>query len=144
MFFYAILAVTRFISVSYLLPYFSILTFYFNTSSCFRAMFFIRVLWNLSIDLRPQDSEGLKQVYGLKFFHLVEDEKPFVTRCYENSKDVIVCGHKIPMWIMITTPLASENIATMELRSGYSVLPYAHSGLINSFLTISFFPSKLN
>ena len=43
----------------------------------------------------PQESEGLKWVYGLKY--QVEDKKPFFTQCYANDKDVIVCGHKIPM-----------------------------------------------
>ena len=44
---------------------------------------------------------------------------------------------------MITAPLASENIATMEMSSGYSALPYASGGLMKSFFTISFFPLKL-
>ena len=34
---------------------------------------------------------------------------------------------------MITAILASENIAMMEMRSGYSVLPYVNSGLMNTF-----------
>ena len=41
-------------------------------------------------------------------------------------------------------PLASENIDTIEMRSGYSVLPHGSSDLMNSVFTISFFPSKLN
>ena len=44
---------------------------------------------------------------------------------------------------MITALLASENIATIEMRSEYSILPYASSGLMNSILTIIFSPSKL-
>ena len=46
---------------------FYILTFYIS------AMFFIRVVWKLSVDQRPQEL-GLKGVYGLKFFHLAEDD----------------------------------------------------------------------
>ena len=47
------------------------------------------------------------------------------------------------MYMMITALLASENIATMEMRSGYSFLPYANSGLMNSVFTISFFSLKV-
>ena len=53
-------------------------------------------------------------------------------------------GTKIPMWIMITALLASEYIATMEMKSEYSALPYASGSLRNSVFTISFFSSKLN
>ena len=45
---------------------------------------------------------------------------------------------------MITALFASENIAMMEMRSGYSVLlPYASIGLMNSVFTISFFSLKV-
>ena len=44
---------------------------------------------------------------------------------------------------MITALLASKNIATMEIKDGYSILPYASNGLMNSFFTINFFSSKL-
>ena len=64
----------------------------------------------------------VKVVYGLKLFKLAEDEKPFFTQWYGNSKGVIV-GTKIIMQKMITALLALENTATMEMRSGYSVLP---------------------
>ena len=40
-------------------------------------MFFISVVWKLSVDLRPQESKGLKGAYSLKFFYLDEDEKFF-------------------------------------------------------------------
>ena len=60
-------------------------------------MFFTSVLQKLSVNPRPKESEGLKRVYSLKLFYLVKDKKPFFTRCYANGKDVIVCGHKIPM-----------------------------------------------
>ena len=43
---------------------------------------------------------------------------------------------------MINEPLALENIATMEMSSRYSVLPYASSGLMNIFLQLAFFPQK--
>ena len=43
----------------------------------------------------------------------------------------------------LTAPLALENIAMMEMRSGYSVQLYGSSGLMNSVFTISFYPSKL-
>ena len=71
-----------------------------------------------------------------------KDEKPFSTQCYMNGKNVVICGHEFPMLIMITALLASENIATMEMRSGYSVLPSASSGLMNSVFSISFFPQS--
>ena len=45
-------------------------------------------------DLRPQKSEGLKGVYGLKSLYLTKDEKPFFTQLYANSNHVIVCGHE--------------------------------------------------
>ena len=46
-------------------------------------------------------------------------------------------GTKTPMSLMITALLASEITATMEIRSGYSILPYASSGLINGVFTIN-------
>ena len=39
--------------------------------------------------------------------------------------------------------IASENMATREMRGGYSILPYASSGLMNRVFTLSFFLSKL-
>ena len=46
--------------------------------------------WKLSVDLKPQESKGLKGVYGLNFFYLAEDEKPFFTQWYANGKGVTV------------------------------------------------------
>ena len=67
----------------------------------------------------------------MKSFYLDEDEKSFFTQWYTNAKDVIVCEHENPMQItMITALFASENIATMEMRSGPSVLSYASSDLM--------------
>ena len=97
----------------------------------------------MSVDPRPQESEGLKRIYGLKFFYLVEDKKSFFTLCYANGKDVIVCGHEIPMYITLTAPLPSENIAAMEMGSRCSILTYGSSGLMNSVFTISFFSLKV-
>ena len=59
------------------------------------AIFFTSIVWKLSINLRPQQWKGLKGVYGLKFFYLADDEKPFFTKWYANSKDVVVSGHEI-------------------------------------------------
>ena len=56
--------------------------------------FISSVVWKLSVNLTPQESEGLKGVYGLKFLYLAEYEKSFFTQWYANSKDVIVCGHE--------------------------------------------------
>ena len=39
-------------------------------------------------------SEGLKDVYGLKFFYLAKNGKPFFIQCHASGKDVIVCGYK--------------------------------------------------
>ena len=58
------------------------------------------------------------------------------------AKMYLFVGSKIQMQI-ITALLASENIGTMEMRGGYSILPHASSGLMNSVFRISFFPSKL-
>ena len=44
---------------------------------------------------------------------------------------------------MITALLASENIVTMEKRSGYNDVPYARIDLMNSVSTISFFSLKV-
>ena len=44
---------------------------------------------------------------------------------------------------MIIALPASENMATREMRGGYSILPYASSGLMNRAFTLSFFLSKL-
>ena len=57
------------------------LYFIFNnlSSSYINAVFF-SAEWKLSVDLKPQESEGLKKFYGLKFFYLAEDEKPFFTQ----------------------------------------------------------------
>ena len=46
------------------------------------------------VDLRPKESEGLKGVYSLKFFHQAEDEKLLFTQWDANDKDVIICGHE--------------------------------------------------
>ena len=40
------------------------------SSSYVSAMFFISAVWKLSVDLKPQESEVLKTIYGLKFFYL--------------------------------------------------------------------------
>ena len=48
-------------------------------------MFFISVVWKLSVDLRPQESKGLKGAYSLKFFYLDKDKKSFLHN---------VCGHE--------------------------------------------------
>ena len=69
--------------------------------------------------------------------------KSFYTQCYANDKDVTACGHKIPMYIIITALLALENIATIELRSGHGVLFYVSIGLMNGVFTIGFFRSRL-
>ena len=90
----------------------------------------------MSLDLKLRRSEGLKKVYGLKFFYLAENDKPFFTQWYANGKDVIVCGHEI----IIAALLASENKAIKETRIGYSVLPYTSSGLKNIVSTIYFSP----
>ena len=68
-------------------------------------------------------------------------KKPFFTRYFANGEDVVACGQELAM--TLTVPLASENIAMMEMRSGYSVQLYGSSGLMNSVFTISFYPSKL-
>ena len=49
----------------------------------------------MSVDLRPQEPEGLKVAYGLKLFYLAENEKPFFTQWYANGKDVIFGEHEI-------------------------------------------------
>ena len=36
----------------------------------------------------------MKGIYGLKFFYLAKNEKPFSTQWFTNGKDLIVCGHK--------------------------------------------------
>ena len=90
MFFYAILVLTQFECVSSILSS----TFYLHPVL---VLCFLLAFVKISIDPRALESEDLKQVYGLKFSYLVEDKKPFFTRCYANGKDVIVCGHEIPM-----------------------------------------------
>ena len=51
---------------------------------------FIIYQFYVGVDLRPQESEGLKGVYGLKFFYQAEDEKSFFTQWYPNGNNVIV------------------------------------------------------
>ena len=48
----------------------------------------------MNVVVKPQESESLKGVYGLKLFYLDEDEKPFFTQWYVNGEDVMVCGHE--------------------------------------------------
>ena len=36
----------------------------------------------------------MKANYGLKFFYLVEDEKPFFTQWFTNAKNVTIFGHR--------------------------------------------------
>ena len=57
-------------------------------------MFFISVVWKLSVDLRPQKS-GLKGVYSLKFFYLDEDENLFLNNGMEMAKMQLFVGTKI-------------------------------------------------
>ena len=52
----------------------------------------------------------------------------------------VVCGHEISAKDNV---LASENITTMKMKSGYSALPRGSSALIDSVFIINFFPSKL-
>ena len=35
----------------------------------------------------------MKGIYGLKYFYLAEDEKPFFIQWYANGKDVLICVH---------------------------------------------------
>ena len=51
----------------------------------------------MGVEPKSQESDRLKQDYGLKFFYLAADKSPFFKRCYANGKDVIVWGHEIPM-----------------------------------------------
>ena len=44
--------------------------------------------------------------------------------------------------MLITLLPPSENVAMMEMRSGYSVQPNASSGLMNSTFTNGFFPQS--
>ena len=60
------------------------------SSSYVIAMFFISAVWKLSVDLKPQESEVLKTIYGLKFFYLAEEEKPFFHNGMQMAKNVIV------------------------------------------------------
>ena len=48
------------------------------------------------------------------------------------AKMQLFVGTKIPIQIMITALHASESIATMEIGSAYSVLPYAISHLMSN------------
>ena len=58
-------------------------------------MFLISAIWKLSKkNLKPQESEDLKVVYGLKFFYLAKEENPFFTQWYANGIDAVVCGHE--------------------------------------------------
>ena len=54
-------------------------------------MFFISIVRKLSVNLRPQEAEGLKGVYSLKPFYLDKDEKSFFTQGYANGIDVTPC-----------------------------------------------------
>ena len=47
------------------------------------------------------------------------------------------------MYITLTAPLPSENIAAMEMGGRCSILTYGSSGLMNSVFTISFFSLKV-
>ena len=60
LFFYAILALTQFVSVSYILS----LTFYLHHVL---VLCFLLAFYKNCVDPRPQVLEGLKRVYGLKF-----------------------------------------------------------------------------
>ena len=92
-------------------------------------------MWKLSVNLRPEESEGLKGVYGLKFFYQADDKKSFFTQWCAHGKDVFVCGHENSDK---DNELSWKNIAMMKMRSGDSALSLTGSGLMNSFFTISF------
>ena len=70
-----------------------------------------------------------------EFFYLAEDGNFFCMQWYANGN----AGTKITIKIMITALLASKYLAMMEMSSGYSVLPYASSGFMNSVFTFTFF-----
>ena len=73
----------------------------------------------------------VKGVYGLKFFYLVEDEKPFYTQWYSNGKDVAICGQEI-------ADVDDNHCALcLEGKSGYSVRDCVSSGITNSAFSIS-------
>ena len=46
-----------------------------------------------TLKIHKIERSEMKGLYGLKFFYLAEDEKPFFTQWYANGKDVLVCGH---------------------------------------------------
>ena len=46
-----------------------------------------------TLKIHKIERSEMKGIYGLKFFYLAEDEKPFFTQWYANGKDVLVCGH---------------------------------------------------
>ena len=46
-----------------------------------------------TLKIHKIERSDMKGIYGLKFFYLAEDEKPFFTQWYANGKDVLVCGH---------------------------------------------------
>ena len=60
-------------------------------------MFSISNLWKLSVDLRSQESKGLKGDYSLKFLYLGEDEKSFLHNGIQTAKTYLFVGTKIPM-----------------------------------------------
>ena len=46
-----------------------------------------------TLKIHKIERSEMKGIYGLNFFYLAEDEKPFFTQWYANGKDVLVCGH---------------------------------------------------
>ena len=96
----------------------------------------------MTVDLRPQESEGLKEVCGLKFFYLAEDEKLFFIQWYANDKDAIVSGHKNSDVDNDHCASCFKKRATTEMRSGYNLLPYVSSRSMNSVFTIIFSPQS--
>ena len=46
-----------------------------------------------TLKIHKIERSEMKGIYGLNFFYLAEDEKPFFTQWYANEKDVLVCGH---------------------------------------------------
>ena len=75
-------------------------------------------------------------VYALKFFYLVEDDIDVIL----NGKDITVCGHGNSD--VDNGHCASENIATMEMRSVYSALRYGSIVSWTVFLQLVFLPQS--
>ena len=88
-----------------------------------------------TLKIHKIERSEMKGIYGLKFFYLAEDEKPFFTQWYANGKDVLYAVMMMEKSIPTTVLPVWWNM--IKLKNGSNVLDCVSSGSI-MFLQLNF------